>query len=103
MRGAYAIKRNSPEWIDGDFYLHVGSAPVTIEAGSRQRAMACVMCHAPAGGEWCYLLCLIAGEVCPKDGSHLGGLGFFCHVPCLPRRQKVLIRAVSSLLEAAHH
>lgn len=90
-------------WVDGDFYLHISSTPVRIEAGSRQCVIPCVVCDTPAGGQECFLLCLVAGLPCPKDNSHLGGLGCFCHVRCLPRSEKVLINAVAAVLSRAGH
>lgn len=94
---------SNPPWIDGDFYLHVGSKPIRIEAGSRQRAMPCVICQTPAGGQECFLLALVAGLICPSDGSHLGALGAFCHVRCLPLRQQTLIEAVAAMFSASGH
>lgn len=91
------------KWVDGDFYLHVNSKPVRIEAGSRQRAIPCVICGVPAGGAECFLLAIIAGLVCPVDNSHLGGLGAFCHVRCLPLSDKALIDAVALMLKRSGH
>lgn len=102
MKRIREIVRDDPIWIDGDFYLHVYSSPIIIEAGSWQRAVPCVICNVPAGKRECFLLCLVAGLVCPADGSHLGGLGTFCHVPCLPRSDAVLIAAVRRLLQHKH-
>lgn len=103
MKHGYAMVRPDSPWVDGDFYLHINSEPVIIEAGSRQRALPCIICATPIGGARCYLVCLVAGLLCPTDNSHLGGLGTFCHIRCLPQSQKVLIKAVSRMLQGSGH
>lgn len=87
------------EWIDYDYYLFVKPDPVVIEAGSRQRGLPCIACTTPIGSQRCYLLCLVAGILCPNDESHLNAAGLFCHVRCFPHQREALIRAIVRALK----
>lgn len=101
MKRRRQLAIDHPDWIDGDLYLHVNTRPVVIRQGSRQRGLPCIACNTPAGGQKCYLLCLVAGVLCPADNSHLNGIGLFCHVRCLPpddrRLYEVVVHAVTQL------
>lgn len=99
----YVRPPDSAPWVDGDYYLHVNSVPLRIAAGSHQRALPCVVCYTPAGSQECFLLCLIAGILCPTDNSHLNGVGLFCHVRCLPESERQLAQAVTRLLARSGH
>ena len=106
-RGAVRNRRRllsfTTDWIDGDFCLYVNRNPVTIVTGSRQRALPCVVCESPAGGQECYLLCVVAGILCPNDNAHLNGAGMFCHVTCLPGKDEAIVGAVVRALTSVSH
>ena len=103
MRKRVEIMPANTLWIDGDFYVHVNKNMMTIAAGSRQRALPCIVCATPAGGQKCYLIVVTAGILCPRDNSHLNGAGMFCHARCLPASDEDICLAVIRVLSAADH
>lgn len=103
MRRRQIIKADGSPWIDGDLYMHVGANTMVIKAGSRQRALPCIICRTPAGSQRCHLVVIVAGILCPNDASHLNAAGLFCHARCLPAREPDMARAVAEALKAMTH
>ena len=93
---------NTP-WVDHDLYVHVCKETMTIDADSRQRALPCIVCATPAGGQKCRLIVVAEGILCPRDNSHLDGAGMFCHTRCLPALHEDICLAVIRVLSAAGH